>query len=520
MADEDFRTPSTPAEEALLAAVTENGRALLSEALPDEAVPKVTVRAGYIRHLLMAEDSPLRGRGLRLRGAWISGMIDLHGVDCPRDITLRDCVLDEPLDLVNASLRGLHLTNVRLRGLAADNAKFSGSVYLRDGTASDREISLAGARIGGDLQLCGAEFRSESQDAVFAPSLQVEGSIYLGNYPFSEGVTTLVAQGTLFFASAIAGHDIFVTNTSVSVNEGIVGSVFGATEEHGPGIAISLGRARIGGILYFDDNQIGQGIVNLAGATCARFKDEPTGPGANYPIRLDGFRYGDFSRHAETDVQQRLDWLKRRPEETPFTAQPYEHLANVLRGLGHRDDANRVLIEKERLMRRADLELIRRERGHSLEWGLTGFWNGFLRMTVGYGYHPARAVVIALLLIAGLGLFFEKTWDAGDMAPNLAPILVSANWVAATESHPENPAAYWSQPGQAGQDYETFNGLAYAADLVLPVINLGQENAWAPSTSRSDWGRAGWWIRWFAKGIGWVVAALVAAAITGVIRKE
>ena len=106
------------------------------------------------------------------------------------------------------------------------------------------------------------------------------------------------------------------------------------------------------------------------------------------------------------------------------------------------------------------------------------------------------------------------------MAPNAAPILVSADWIAATESHPEGPAAFWASPGQAGQDWETFNGFAYAADVVIPLVSLGQEEAWAPSTSRSAWGRAGWWIRWFAKGIGWVIAALAAAAITGVIRKD
>jgi hypothetical protein len=144
----------------------------------------------------------------------------------------------------------------------------------------------------------------------------------------------------------------------------------------------------------------------------------------------------------------------------------------------------------------------------------------FLRSTIGYGYRPARAVTIAVLLVIGLGWFFDRTWNAGDMAPNAAPLLVSEGWVAATQSHPENPAAFWSKPGQAGQDWETFNAYAYAADLVVPIISLGQESAWAPSTSRSDWGRTGWWLRWFAIAIGWIVTALGAAAITGLIRKD
>jgi len=106
------------------------------------------------------------------------------------------------------------------------------------------------------------------------------------------------------------------------------------------------------------------------------------------------------------------------------------------------------------------------------------------------------------------------------MTPNAAPILVSKDWIAATESHPDDPGAFWAQADQAGKDWETFNGFAYAADLIIPIVSLGQESAWAPSTSRSDWGRTGWWLRWIAKGVGWLVTALGAAAVTGVIRKD
>ena len=88
------------------------------------------------------------------------------------------------------------------------------------------------------------------------------------------------------------------------------------------------------------------------------------------------------------------------------------------------------------------------------------------------------------------------------------------------DSHPDNPAAHWSAPGAAGQDYETFQPFAYAADLVIPLVSLGQEVAWAPSTSRSPLGRIGWWLRWIAIGLGWVITALGAAAVTGAVRQD
>ena len=285
-------------------------------------------------------------------------------------------------------------------------------------------------------------------------------------------------------------------------------------------MALSLARARVGGILYFKDNQINQGIVNLAGASVERLKDEPVGPGANYPIRLDGFRYNDFSRHAETDVQLRLAWLDRRPPDTPFTAQPYEHLANVLVGIGHREDARTVLMAKENKLREEQRVQLALNGGNFVRRGLSWTLDRMLNWIIGYGYRPGRSVLVAIALILGLGLFFDRAWHAGDMTPNAAPILVSKSWVDATLTHPDNPAQFWSSKGQDGQDWETFHSFAYAADLVIPLVSFGQESAWAPSTSRSPLGKIGWWIRWVAKGIGWIVTALGAAAITGVIRKE
>ncbi|WP_420861662.1 hypothetical protein [Algirhabdus cladophorae] len=520
----DSFEPFSAAETKLLETCSIPDRTTLGNGeKPNEAQDDNSIRADLIRHLLLETDPkhPLHPKGMRLRGAYIQGALDLQGCDLSHDISLSYCHLSDEINLVNTQLRGLHISACALHGMAADNSRFNGSFYLRNESHSAGEISLAGATVEGDLQLCGAVIIAKGQDAVFAPSLEVQGSVFLGNYPYGDGITSLRCEGQVFLSSARIAHDFFVTNTAIMTNSEILGApVFGATEEHGRDIALSLARARVGGILFFQDNQITRGIVNLAGANVARLRDEPAGPGANYPIRLDGFRYNDFSRHTDTSLATRLEWLERKPEDMPFTAQPYEHLADVLRSLGHRTDATGVLIRKEMLLRAENRRLIESSGGTWLTRGLRAVADGFLRITVGYGYKPGRAVVIALVLITGLGLFFDKTWHAGDMTPNAAPILTSAPWIAATQSHPENPSAFWASVGQAGQDYETFNGFAYAADLVIPLVTLGQENAWAPSTSRSPLGRVGWWLRWIAMGLGWVVTALLAAAITGVIRQE
>jgi hypothetical protein len=283
---------------------------------------------------------------------------------------------------------------------------------------------------------------------------------------------------------------------------------------------LSFARARIEGLLFFKDNQIGRGIVNLSGARCARLRDEPEGPGASYPIRLDGLTYEGFSQHTDTSVQNRLAWLERRPEEMGFTAQTYEQLARVLMQNGQRADARSVLMRKEHMLRAQNRRTILARGGLPLRWMAHCIADSVMRVAVGYGYRPARALFFAAALIIGLGTFFDQTWRAGDMTPNAAPILISADWIAATQTHAENPAAFWSGSTEAGKDWETFNGYAYAADLVIPIVSLGQETAWAPSTSRSPLGRVGWWLRWFAKALGWIITALGAAAVTGAVRQD
>ena len=113
-------------------------------------------------------------------------------------------------------------------------------------------------------------------------------------------------------------------------------------------------------------------------------------------------------------------------------------------------------------------------------------------------------------------------------------MIVSDDWTAlvATEEH---PAEVWS--GDAlprgsdltasewkaiapGRDWETFNRYAYGFDVVIPIIDFGQTDAWAPSTTRGPWGWHLWWGRWVLSVMGWIVTALGAAAITGIIRRE
>ena len=148
------------------------------------------------------------------------------------------------------------------------------------------------------------------------------------------------------------------------------------------------------------------------------------------------------------------------------------------------------------------------------------------RNVVGYGYKPFNSLWFLLGLIVAAWILAYSAWHEGQFAPNSAPVLVSQGWLNIKDD--PMAAIKWSEPfdkvenpkGGGGQDWESFNSFAYAADIVIPIVEIGQTSAWAPSPARGAWGWTLWWMRWVFTALGWIISALGAAAITGVIRRE
>jgi hypothetical protein len=158
------------------------------------------------------------------------------------------------------------------------------------------------------------------------------------------------------------------------------------------------------------------------------------------------------------------------------------------------------------------------------------------RWVAGYGQDAARSLWWLAGLFALAAFLAQMAWDKGAFAPNSDVILTSPGWAetvandcvpTATPGCTENPAAQWSDKATAsaqgnvlGVDWDSFNALAYAADLVVPFLDLGQTAAWAPSKDRGVWGWVLWWARWVLATLGWVVTGLGVAAVTGVMQRN
>lgn len=370
---------------------------------------------------------------------------------------------------------------------------------MHGGFTAEGEVRLSGAEVGGVLNCEGGHFTNAKGFALNAQGAKVSGSVFL-----RDGFTI---EGEFILMSAEIGGQL---------------NCEGGHFANADGYALNAQKLLVGDMLWRNVKAV-SGTVDLSGAQIGDLVDDTESWDMADDLHLNGFTYEHI--HGPVDAKMRLDWVaKGAVIEGEFMPQPYEQLAKVLRGMGHVATAREVLYEKEKCLSRARLS---RVRSQSHDW-LRGLkiaalwiWDRALRWGVGYGFYPLRSVGLLLgLLIVATGLF-HMAYTKGDFAPNAAVILVSKDWQAlAEDGSVTNPAEKWTSKTGKGRDYETFSAIAYAADVVIPIIPFGQEEAWAPSTSRGPWGYHAWYARWVLKMLGWIVTAFGAAAITGIIRKD
>ncbi len=147
-----------------------------------------TCRAAVIRDILrgrlVADPDP---HGLRLRGARITGRLDLENLTTDVNLELRDCLLEEGVLARGARLAFVGLAGCRLEHpaeppLAADRLTCSVLALSEariTGHASAGAVRLAGAHIGGNLDCDGASLHNDSGPALLADGLQVGQDMFL-----------------------------------------------------------------------------------------------------------------------------------------------------------------------------------------------------------------------------------------------------------------------------------------------------------------------------------------------------
>jgi len=570
----------TPPEQALVAACRAGTDCVLGDGTrPEGPDPARNVRAALLRFLILGGDQGCRvhARGVRLAGAYVSEALDLAFARAQGQTVLRYCRFAAAPNLQNARLQLLSLDGSATPGLFAEGAQVTGGVFLRAGFEAQGEVRLSSATIGGQLACDGGRFavvRDAKEkpvgNALNAQGAQVMGSVFLNGTFTAEGEVSLSsatiggqlsckggrfavvrdakgkpvgkalnAQGAQVTGSVFL-NGTFTAEGEVSLSSATIGAQLACTggrfaaardaEGNPVGDALVGQRMRVAGGFFFRKVTVESGRVNLASAEVGDLVDDPESWRGDWPLYLDGFTYQRISG-AFTDSRQRLDWLaKGTVWKGEFHPQPYAQLAKVLREMGHDRAAREVLVTQERLIAchararlraqpLAERDGLDRALGvHTVRPRAAGLavWDWLKWSVVGYGHQPFRSIVWLLGLWGIAVILAQIVWASGAMVPASDVILTSDGWLAVAGQ--VDAAAVWAEG--AGRDWETFNAAAWAFDVVVPILDLGQVAAWAPSTSRGIAGVTLWWGRWVLTIAGWVVVALAAAAVTGIIRRE
>ncbi len=484
--------------------------------------PERCVSARVLVHFLTAE---LPGvRRIVLRGVRIDGLIDLADVREVRRLEIHRCRLDGialseatvagslsitdsivtgKVDLLQARIAGyLELSGTHIQGsgvaLLGDRLRVDDAVYLRAGFRAASGIRLIGASIGGQLDACGAWLSGEPV-ALNLTSARIGGELLLrGWHPPRAKRTGFVADGEIRLSGARidgaieCGGRLTAGTTKIALRangveaksnvallpltriEGdvrIVGSSIGrdlmieAAQLDG----LDVTRTKIAGVLRFAP-AAPPSSLKLHDTRAARLEDRiDAWPSAR---DLNGLRYESIGAVAgEVDeLKERRRWLK---QTTPYVPQPFEQLAAVYRAEGHETRARSIALAKQG-----------RRTKRMARWRRPGRW--LLWLAVGYGYKPGRALfVVAALLAVGDRLFSGLHAD-GSLQPR------------GTGNTPE----------------PEFAPVLYTLDLLLPIVNLKQRDAWVAVTQHAQVVSTLFIIA------GWALATAVAAALSGLIKKD
>lgn len=420
------------------------------------------------------------GGGLFLdSGFSATGQINLYGASIGGSVRIDDCQLEGP-----GAGPGAYALNLSC-------AEIGGEIWAGRGLIVRGPVDLRDTSVRGSVVLKGARFDVSTsvpttEAALYASRLRVGGDFDCRDGFIAHGLIDLcdsrVGGSVLFEGAELTAHgdgpalrgngvetggvfnmcDGFTAHGRVSLNSVTVRSricLNGAALDTPAGEPALSCRGSSAATLSLHLRAAPAGVVDLRQSRIGLLRDASAAWPAG--LVLDGAVYD--SVHPALPAQDRLPWLSRDP--AGFVPQPYEQLAAVYQRQGQDADARAVLVAKHRNMRRTLSPAAR-------------LWSVLQDATVGYGYRPLRAVWLLLgLLTAGTALF--AAWPPTAVGDGKPP--------------PFQPAVY-------------------TLDLLLPLVDLGQERSYAPMGI----------LQWCAValiGMGWLLATTVAAGASRVLRR-
>ncbi|NEP83399.1 MAG: hypothetical protein F6K17_22655 [Okeania sp. SIO3C4] len=136
--------------------------------------------------------------GLQVRGAKISGKLNLEFVKFESLLYFTECVFVEKIILKGAKVEEVKFDGTHVVGIDAGSIEVRGNLYLHNGFQSKGEVNLSGATIGGQIDCIKGHFSNPEEDALFADDIEVKSSVFLREGFKAEGRVILSALMATF----------------------------------------------------------------------------------------------------------------------------------------------------------------------------------------------------------------------------------------------------------------------------------------------------------------------------------
>ncbi|MFD9121033.1 pentapeptide repeat-containing protein [Streptomyces bottropensis] len=447
--------------------------------------PERTVRARVLRALLLtAPQEEGEVAALKIAGARITGRLDLKYATVDSVVRLSECHFDEVPDFSGAQFTYLNLTKSVLPGLRSARMRVDGGLRLTE-CRFRGPVRLHGSQISGALFMERAEFRGQDGDEpvlqlnqatvgddIWAPEMRahgqvrltgasVAGRINLQDAQFDKpGGTALDAQN-LTVEAHVRARCVRVKGRVELRGSRIAGrlDLMHAQLSHPGDTALRASSCTIGELWLVGGDRI-DGALNLRRAQIDILTVAPEK--LPHQVFLSDLTYTALTPHEA--AERRLPMLEQ--DGDGYVPYGYEQLTAAYRRIGDDAAARRVQLAKQRRHRA------------TLPW-YGQVWGHVQDATVGYGFRPLRAAVWLLSLMA-----------VGSVAYAV---------------HPPEPLKADEAPD--------FNPVFYTLDLLLPIIDFGQERAYAPD----DWSQ---WLSYVLVITGWILATTVVTGVTRTVSRQ
>ena len=354
-------------------------------------------------------------------------------------------------------------------------------------------MNFANAQIGSDLDCSGGKFTNP-----FEKDLPGSG-------------TALRADGIVIKGDAFLG-DRFDAKGTVNLYGAQIGGAFVCRSGDFEKATLDLRDASAASLW---DSGLNDHVPPNLVVEPTKWPKHPSEPEQPSELLLDGFVDGRISSDGNINANKRLDWLKPQPGK-PFRQEPYLHLAKVLQDSGDSDGALRVRVRVEELRRMGkeaggEQNSKGLKRGIRLRIGMARLWSCFLKVSIGYGHHPGRAIWVIFLLFALGWIVYCRSYRAGTMVPTDDKIYEK---FIASNAEPRVPP-----------HYPSFSPSFYSLENSLPLVKFGQGEKWHPGLSKrpTSFTTSPWFVTCFLRIqilLGWLFATLFVAGVSGIVHKE